>query len=179
MARLVANTAALPVEKTEMKMSALTREGRTGMPSRFIAVCQWRANGIRRRLTNDVWRFRGTRSSCCDRSKKVGIIRCGGNADTEGTSDVKKQDSIYGGVEGFWHDSSWRFYFASHQRNPIRSTNTIPSVVIHWGALTQSSTISGHRKHLSSLKQESHRQTGPVISKSESHTGPWRDCPLP
>jgi hypothetical protein len=106
-ARLVAKTAALPVEKTEMKIKALIRDGRTGISSLFIATDQYHhAHMVRGRRTDDVGGFGSSRSTSRNGAKQIRVIGGRINADTKCTCHVEKQNSVNSRVERFWHDAS-------------------------------------------------------------------------
>ena len=124
MARLVAKTAALPVEKTEMKMRALIKEGKTGISNRFMAEVRF-IYLLLTTLTDDVGRLCGTWCSCRNSAQKIRVVGCRVDANAQCAGNVKEQDSINSRVKSFRHDTSWRFDFSSNQRNPIRSSDTI------------------------------------------------------
>lgn len=93
--RLAAKTNEFVVEKMEMRMTALTSDGKTGMPNRFIAAISrcWMTFVEQWQLTDDVWTLGGTGRPVCDSAQQIRIVRSGYDTNAERTSDVEEQQT--------------------------------------------------------------------------------------
>jgi hypothetical protein len=119
-ARDAEKTNELAVEKIETRMRALTRDGRPGIPRRFIAGVSAEAVAVsavediseqtrdrpkrekrETTLTDNIWRLCSSGRTSCDRTQQVRVIRGGYDTDAEGTGHVEENDTVDDGVECF------------------------------------------------------------------------------